>query len=175
MIPTEYLATATMIAIAMVSPNFAPSAEEETGKGDEAKVETVVRSMNEAFGKRDIPGILSTFEEGAAKVSLFKAHGPKHGPNDSESQITHADLRETWSTMFGILFGVTKSYERKVTDITVHADGDIAVAWASMTSVLVPSDGGAPPRKAILRSAYPSKVRRQVEDCRDFKQPPRLS
>lgn len=127
------------LSIFALSPRFAFAASEHS---DEAKVEAVVIEMNEAFSKRDVPGILATFEEGAAKVSLFHPHGPKHGPDDSDRKIRHGDLAAEWGAMFGILFQVTKSYERKVRDLKVHVDQDIAVAWASMSSVMVPTDGG---------------------------------
>ncbi|MEM7011504.1 MAG: nuclear transport factor 2 family protein [Verrucomicrobiota bacterium] len=114
----------------------------EEKKNDAAEIKAVVLGMNEAFSKRDIAGVLETFEEGAARVSLFKPHGPKHGPNGSESAITHGNLKEQWTAMFGLLFGVTKSYEREVTNIEVHVDKDIAVAWARMKSKMVPASGG---------------------------------
>lgn len=97
-------------------------------KDPQTAIRTVLDTMNRAITEKDLPLLLGTFAEGSVKVDLFPAH--QFGPAEvKQEQPKVVDLHQRWETVAAILFTTPQNYSRHVRGLSVHVDGELAVAW----------------------------------------------
>lgn len=104
--------------------------------------ERAVREFNEALSARRLEAALDLIERGAVQFSIRAAHGFTAGGPDAP--LT-GDLAAQWRAVAGVLYAATRSYRREVLQAITHAEGDLAIVWATVRTSSQPLEGKPTP------------------------------
>lgn len=113
-----------LLAVIVWTLAVVPSA---TGQTESEGPEQVVLAWNQAIGDRDFESALARFAPEAVQLRLK----PAHAGLAADVGLT-SDLEQRWRAIAPILLANTESYVRRLTDVVVAADGDLATVWASV-------------------------------------------
>lgn len=120
----------------------APAAHAAGTSAGPADAERTVREFNEALSARRLEGAVALIEQGAVQFSIRAAHGfTAGGPG---APLT-GDLAAQWRAVAGVLYAATRSYRREVLQAVTHAEGDLAVVWATVRTSSQPLEGNPAP------------------------------
>lgn len=143
-------ARAILLAIAVLpslpaagAETAGPAPERRATTADANDVRAVVEAMNQAISDADLPRLVGLFADGAVNVDLFPAHSFDRAPPAGTKRVEAVDLADRWRTIGPILFSSTGSYTRRVADMAIHVDKDLALAWADIETRMSPLGEGA--------------------------------
>lgn len=138
------LATAVLLSLSGAATELENSVGERPAAATDANaVRAVVEAMNQAISDGDLPRLVELFADGAVNVDLFPAHSFDGAPPAGAKRVEAVDLADRWRTIGPILFSSTASYTRRVADMAIHVDKDLALAWADIETRMSPLGEGA--------------------------------
>ncbi len=133
-----FLAAQAPLAETIASSSATASAQASVSGEDVAAVRSLVESINRAITERNLEQLLDTFADGAVRVDAFPAHRFGAAASGDDEKVEAVDLERRWRTVAPILFSTTRSYERRIQDMDVHVDRDLAVAWVAIETAMSP-------------------------------------
>lgn len=102
---------------------------------DVIAIQAVMNDINEAITEGQSEQLIKYFATGSIKIDLFKAHDSSQ--EMAETDVETHKLKDRWRAVLPMLHNISSVYERKVTNINIQLDGDMAVAWMTIETKMV--------------------------------------